>query len=151
MRIIWDDMSIIDDYEKFVNDELHCFQYLAMLKWANGFACKKCGYTKYIEGKQPYSRRCMKCKSEESATAHTLFHNVKFPINKAFFLTINYLKNNKDFSVVKLANQLEIKEITCWKFKNKIEERILQLQRQNPNDQLKFTDILTVNIVSPFI
>ena len=57
-----------------------CYQFLAELKWADGYACKKCGSTAHTKGKQPCSRRCSKCGYDESTTTGTLFHNLKFDI-----------------------------------------------------------------------
>ena len=56
----------------FKSDE-KALQFIAGIKWEGGFTCRKCGNTNFCDGKSPYSRRCTKCKTEESATAHTLF------------------------------------------------------------------------------
>ena len=61
-----------------------CYNYLAELKWEKGYSCKRCQSAKYIKGKQPASRRCSKCGYDESTTSGTLFHKLKFGIDKAF-------------------------------------------------------------------
>src|SRR5665647_3513097 len=82
--------------ELFVSDE-KCMEFLADLKWADGFTCRKCGNTNFCTGKSSYSRRCTKCKSEESAASGTIFHNCKFPIHKAFVIAYNVARERKMF------------------------------------------------------
>ena len=81
----------------FQSDE-KCLEFIAGLKWGEGFECRKCGNLNHCPGKTPYSRRCTKCKSEESATAGTIFHNCKFPISKAFYIAFNVCKGNEEIS-----------------------------------------------------
>lgn len=98
-----------------------CLEYLAAEKWADGFICKKCGHPHYCSGKTPYSRRCTRCKSEESARSHTIFHGCKIDLPEAF--TILYtVCNNPDVSSYKLSEQHDMRQMTCWKFKRKIEQ-----------------------------
>lgn len=106
--------------ELFASDE-KCLEFLADLKWANGFICRKCGNTNFCAGKSPYSRRCTKCKSEESATSGTIFHNCKFPIHKAFIIAYNVCKGKEDVSTYEFARRLALRQMTCWNFKTKIQ------------------------------
>jgi hypothetical protein len=106
--------------ELFVSDE-KCLEFLANLKWSGGFACRKCGNTNSCAGKSPWSRRCTKCKSEESATSGTIFHHCKFAIHKAFFIAYNVCKGNEDISTYEFARRLALRQMTCWNFKTKIQ------------------------------
>ena len=107
----------------FVSDE-KCMEFLADLKWADGFTCRKCGNTNYCTGKSPFSRRCTKCKSEESATSGTIFHNCKFPIHKAFIIAYNVCKGKEDVSTYEFARRLALRQMTCWNFKTKIQSAL---------------------------
>ena len=102
----------------FESDDL-CLEFLANLKWEKGFVCRKCGNTNYCAGKTPYSRRCTKCKSEESATTGTIFHNCKFPVSKAFYIAYSVCKGKEDISTYEFARRLSLRQMTCWKFKTK--------------------------------
>lgn len=99
--------------------EAECLQFLAEQKWASGFVCKKCGHTNYCKGKTPYSRRCTRCKHEESATAHTIFHRCHLSITEAFQM-VYMVCNNPQISSYELSRQLEIRQMTCWKLKSKL-------------------------------
>lgn len=101
--------------------EEQCLSYLAATKWSKGFKCRKCGHTNYCKGKKPFSRRCTRCKTEESATAHTVFHGCKFPLPSAFNL-MYHVCQRPDISSYELSRLLETRQMTCWKFKKKLIE-----------------------------
>lgn len=108
-------------FKRSFSSEEQCLQFLAEHKWAKGFVCRKCGNTNYCKGKKPYSRRCTRCKSEESATAHTAFHACKFPLTAAFDL-LHHVCQKPDISSYELSRILETRQMTCWKFKKKLTE-----------------------------
>ena len=102
-----------------INDEEKCLAFIASEKWRDGFVCRKCGNTNYCSGKKPHSRRCTRCKNEESATAHTIFHGCRIPITSAMELAYLVCKR-PDISTYELARQLETRQMTCWRFKKTI-------------------------------
>jgi len=101
--------------------ELAVLQVLANYKWATGFVCRKCGHDHYCAGKKPYSRRCTKCKTEESATAHTVFHRCRIPLTEAVKLAETVCKQ-PDISTYEISRIFEKRQMTCWKFKTRIME-----------------------------
>ncbi len=109
------------DFESTFSDDLKCLEILASEKWKDGFVCRKCRHRNFCQGKTPFSRRCTRCKHDESATAHTIFHRCKIPLNEAF--KIAYMVCCKpDISSYDLSRILEKRQMTCWKFKKKIAE-----------------------------
>lgn len=98
-----------------------CYAYLAELKWVNGYECRRCSATKYIKGKQPMSRRCSKCGYDESATAFTLFHKLKFDIDKAFGMLYEIATSKKGASSVWLAERFGVQQNTAWLFRQKVQ------------------------------
>jgi two-component system, sensor histidine kinase LadS len=109
--------------EEVLLDEDHCLEFIADEKWRDGFVCKKCGHTNYCAGKKPYSRRCTRCKHEESATAHTIFHGCHLPLTQAFRLAYQVC-HNPAVSTYELARQLDTRQMTCWKLKKRMLECI---------------------------
>ena len=107
--------------ELFQSDE-KCFEFLANLKWGDGFECRKCGNKNFCPGKTVHSRRCTKCKTEESAAAGTIFHNCKFPVSKAFYIAYNVCKGKEDLSTYEFARRLSLRQMTCWKLKSRLME-----------------------------
>jgi hypothetical protein len=128
--------------ELFQSDE-KCFEFLADLKWSRGFECRKCGNTNFCSGKTSHSRRCTKCKTEESAAAGTIFHNCKFPVHKAFYIAYNVCKGKEDLSTYEFARRLALRQMTCWNFKTKIQHAINEMSSLSENEKLSIKKILT--------
>jgi len=126
----------------FQSDE-KCFEFLADLKWSEGFTCRKCGNTNHCPGKTPFSRRCTKCKTEESSTAGTIFHNIKFPISKAFYIAYNVCKGNEDLSTYEFARRLSLRQMTCWNFKTKIQHALQQMDSLTDIERSSIQKILS--------
>ncbi len=122
-----DDLSPEDLNSLFQSDE-RCLEFIATMKWGEGFECRKCGNTNFCIGKTPYSRRCTKCKAEESATAGTIFHNCKFPISKAFYIAFQVCRGNEAISTYEFARRLTLRQMTCWNFKSKISSALSSLE-----------------------
>ena len=128
--------------ELFQSDE-KCLEFLADLKWEDGFVCRKCGNTNYCQGKTHYSRRCTKCKTEESATTGTIFHNCKFPINKAFYIAYNVCKGKEELSTYEFARRLSLRQMTCWNFKTKIKHALQKIDSLTGVEQVSINKILS--------
>ncbi len=100
-----------------------CLQIISDQKWADGYVCRKCGNTNYCKGKTSYSRRCTRCKHEESATSHTIFHRCRIDLTEAF--KIMYMVcHDPAISTYELSRQMELRQMTCWKMKSKLMECI---------------------------
>ncbi len=131
-----------DQLEELLNSDEKCLEFLAELKWAGGFVCRKCGNTNYCSGKTPFSRRCTKCKTEESATTGTIFHNCKFPVSKAFYIAYNVCKGKEDISTYEFARRLSLRQMTCWNFKAKIQQALSQMESLSENEKVSIQKIL---------
>lgn len=119
-----------------------CLEFLADIKWREGFICRKCGNTNYCTGKTPYSRRCTKCKTEESSTAGTIFHNCKFPISKAFYIAYNVCKGKEEISTYEFARRLSLRQMTCWHFKTKIQHALQEMDTLSTTEKSSIQKIL---------
>lgn len=112
-------LSIFEFQARFPDDE-SCYKHLVQLKWQKGFKCTSCGHSKYCAGNSLYSRQCTKCRTIESATSGTLFHKLKFPILKAFYIVYYVSTSKKGISSTELSRKLELRQKTCWLFKQKV-------------------------------
>lgn len=113
------DLSLFDFQAKF-QIEKDCLEYLALAKWAEGFVCKKCSHNHYCKGIKELDRQCSSCNYLESPTAGTLFHKVKFPLVKAFYIVYFISTNKKGITSTELARKLDLKQKVCWLFKRKV-------------------------------
>ena len=110
------------EIKSFDSDEA-CLKLIADQKWADGYTCRNCGNTNYCGGKTPFSRRCTRCKREESATSHTIFHHCRIPLPEAFKIMYKVCKD-PGISSYELSRQMELRQMTCWKLKSKLAECI---------------------------
>ena len=110
----------IFEFQELFPDDKSCTDYLANIKWGNGYVCPKCGNTKSCKGHKEHIRECTKCNYLASPTSGTLFHKVKFPLLKAFYIVYYISTNKKGISSTELSRKLGLRQKTCWLFKQKV-------------------------------
>lgn len=99
------------DFHKRFSDEEACYEYLARAKWADdSYTCKKCGYDKYCKGKKPHSRRCLRCKYDESPTAGTVFDKLKFSLHIALHIVFKVCARKKGLSTMELSKEFGLRQ-----------------------------------------
>jgi hypothetical protein len=135
----------IQEFNNLYPDDNSCHKYLSFLKWDEEYKCKKCGNDKFFWGKAPFSRRCTKCGYEESVTAHTIFHNMRIPIQKAFMIVFLVYSSNEKISSTELSKVVSIRQKTCWDYKKLISERILEKKKKLKTDKLGGWDKLILD------
>ena len=64
------------EFQAMFPDGDKCKEYLAGLKWAQGYICIKCGHEKYCAGNGLFDRQYTSCNYVESPTAGTLLQQV---------------------------------------------------------------------------
>lgn len=125
-------LNIIEFSERFSTSDA-CSRYLSEIKWENGYRCGKCDHTHFYEIKRVGSRQCVHCKYAECATARTLFHKVKFPLRKAFYIAFMVVTNKKGISSYELSRKLGLRQKTCWSFRQKV----IQAMKSGDNNPLE--------------
>ena len=134
-------LSIFEFQQRFADGNA-CFEYLALLKWKDGYCCKKCGCSSFTKGYQPFARRCAFCRYDESATAHTIFHNLKFSIQKAFYAVFRYCKK-KGISSYELAKETGISQPTAWLFHCKLQQAFASSSKNPLTGQVHIDEFVT--------
>ena len=110
-------------FNRQFKEDNDCYKYLASIKWEDeSFCCKKCGNDTYCKGKKPFSRRCIKCRYDESPTSRTMFDKCKFSILIAFHIVFKISTKKKGMSSNELSKEFELRQMTCWEFKWKIQQ-----------------------------
>lgn len=110
-----------DEFKAAYPTDESCYSFLVDLKWNLSFKCKKCENELYFELPKQFSRRCTKCNYIESATAHTIFHHLRFPIVKAFYIVF-LVYTRKGITIDELSKMIDLRAGTCHTFKQKITE-----------------------------
>ncbi|HEX8547656.1 MAG TPA: hypothetical protein VF691_11885, partial [Cytophagaceae bacterium] len=110
------------EFQKTFPDDQACYEYLAKLKWKpqDVIKCRRCGFEQYTMLPN-HTIRCNKCSYIESVTNGTLFHHLKFSLQKAFYITyLTCLGSKEASSVAKIAKELGMRAATVWTFKRKV-------------------------------
>lgn len=129
-----------EDFIKLFPDTISCKVFLRDLKESNTLKCKKCGNSEYIQSDK-FDRKCAKCKYPESVTANTLFHKVKFPLEKAFYIMYVTVYSKQKFTLDQLSKDIDLRKNTCWSFKKKVEEKVIVLEEQGVKD-ISFAELI---------
>ena len=112
--------NFLDFSLRFKTDK-DCKSYLSEIKWKDGFVCRKCEHTG-SQIRQDFSRTCNKCSDTESATADTLFHKMKFGLQKAFFMCFEMTTSSKGLSATQMGIRYGVTEKTARLFMHKVRE-----------------------------
>ncbi|MFT6868450.1 MAG: hypothetical protein ACJA08_003304, partial [Cyclobacteriaceae bacterium] len=110
------------EFQNIFSGEDELLEILSEFKWGDGFECSKCTNRSFSQGMVAYSRRCTKCGYQESPTTNTLFHNIKFPLEKAFYMFYEAMNKNQ-YSLTELSEMLVLRKSTVWSFKKKIDAK----------------------------
>ncbi|MCM4158268.1 IS1595 family transposase, partial [Gramella sp. AN32] len=133
--------SILNFIKELPNDDA-CKAYLAKIKWQDGFTCMKCGHQKGCE-KAGHKYQCYVCQHVESSTANTLFHKVKFGLQKAFCVVFEMSTSSKSVSSIQMGKRFDIRQGTAWYFMQKVRKAMKSSQRY-PLSELIHVDEFTV-------
>lgn len=115
-------------FKETFSSQDECLEILAKAKWAEGYICRHCGNDKYCQGRTSFSRRCTRCKRDESATAHTIFHHCRIELPRAF--EIAYMVcGTPGMPASEISQVMETRHMTCLQFK----KRILQCLESDGN------------------
>lgn len=128
---IFKGQNLIEFAECFKTDE-DCKEYLSILKWEEGYICRKCGHKK-SQVRKDFSRTCNICSDTESSTANTLFHKVKFGLRKAFFICFEMSTTTKSLSAMQMSVRYGVQENTARLFMHKVREAM----KSNGNNPIK--------------
>jgi hypothetical protein len=116
------------EFSQLYPDKDACLRYLADLKWQQGYHCRKCNHEKSCEAREPFARRCTRCRYVESATTGTLLQKCKFPIVKALYAVFLLHAHRGRYAPAELARVLELRPATSWAFAQKV---LAALQRRS--------------------
>jgi len=72
------------------------------------------------KAKLKYDRQCIRCNRTVYPTSQTLFHKLKFPILKAFYIVYYVSICKKGFSSTELSRKLGLRQKTCLTLKRKV-------------------------------
>jgi hypothetical protein len=123
-------VKTLDFVDQFKSDN-DCLEYISNIKWADGYSCKKCKNTTFCVGKKAFSRRCIKCRYDESPTVGTGFDKCKFSLLTAFHIIFKISTKKKGMSTLEISNEFGLRQKTCWDFKWKLQQ-VMKSSKKHP-------------------
>jgi len=97
-----------------------CFDYIAAIRWPDGFVCPNCGNKKFWKSRQN-QRICTHCKKKTSVLAGTLLQDTKLPLNLWFQMVWWFVGPKNGASALALMQNFGIGSYeTAWRLLTKL-------------------------------
>ncbi len=118
------------EFEHRFATEQACRDYLAKMKWPEGFVCRKCEHTKYwISARHLYI--CSRCESPHSLTADTVMHASKKPLTYWFKAMWWFTTRKSGVNAVNLKDLLGFGSYqTAWTWLHKLRRCTIRKGRE---------------------
>lgn len=114
------------EFERMFATEKACRDYLARLRWPEGFRCPACGHGKaWVTGRGLH--HCEKCGHQTSVTAGTIFQDTYKPL-RVWFRTMWHMTSDKSgVSAVSLQRSLGLGSYkTAWTWLHKLRRAMVR-------------------------
>ncbi len=109
-------MELIDKFAK----QSECIDYIASIRWKNGFICHSCGSKDFWRSKKSI-RICSNCRVQTRVLAGTLFQDTKLPLNLWFQMIWWFMGPKSGISALALKQNFGIGSYrTAWKILSKL-------------------------------
>ncbi len=129
-------------------DDQACLDYLAGLRWPDGFICPGCGWRLFWRtGKGQWM--CQDCERKTTVTAGTIFHRTRTPLS-AWFAAIWFLTSQKNgMSALGLQRVLRFGSYeTAWAWMHKLRRAMVRPERDRLSGIVELDETM-VGGVSP--
>ncbi|MFC3414200.1 7TM diverse intracellular signaling domain-containing protein [Algoriphagus hitonicola] len=121
-----------EEFKVIFPDATACYRYLEEIKWSEGFTCKSCGQSKEAKAPKLFHRRCGSCGHIESPTAGTIFHGIRIPLEKAFYLVYLVVSEQDQMTLEQLSHLLDLRVNAISNFKIKVRTAKISLGKTSP-------------------
>lgn len=118
------------EFDKRFGSEQACRDYLAKMKWPDGFHCRNCGHQQYwISAKGLYI--CIRCESPNSLTAGTVMHGTKKPLTFWFKAMWWFTTRKSGVNAINLKDLLGLGSYqTAWLWLHKLRRCTIRQGRE---------------------
>jgi hypothetical protein len=113
--------SSLINFQQRSSTEYSCIEYLAKLRWPNGYKCQKCGCENAYQIKVKHRVfQCSECRFQESVTAETLVLRTRTPLVKWFWAAYLLSHDKRGISAKQLSRELDLHSATAWTMLHKL-------------------------------
>lgn len=96
------------EWQQRFGNEAACIDYLARLRWPDGFRCPKCNHDHGYRLSTRGLYECASCHRQTSVTAGTMFHSTNLPLTKWFSAIYLDSTQNGGLSALGLAKSIGV-------------------------------------------
>lgn len=120
------ELSLLEFQKRFPT-ESSCWDYTAKMRWPKGMECVSCHGKKTGFIKTRRLLECRSCGRQTSATAGTIFHKSRMPLQKWFWAIFLMATSSKGVSMRNLQKHLRIKSYRAvWLMGHKIRRAMIE-------------------------
>ena len=126
-------------------DDAACLNYLASLRWPDGFVCPACGSNRYW--RTATARwMCADCDRQTSVTAGTVFHRTRTPLS-TWFAAVWFLTSQKNgVSALGLQRVLGFGSYeTAWAWLHKLRRAMVRPERDQLSGVVELDEVFIGN------
>lgn len=132
--------SIVGFMKHFDTDE-KCLQYLANIKWSDGWTCSRCGHNEYTFITTRKLIRCRNCNYDESFIANTVMRKTRKPLPYWFWAIYMIATQKTGISGMELYRQLDFGTYrTAWTWLHKIRMAMVNPDRTQLSGEVEIDE-----------
>src|SRR6478609_5459814 len=133
------------ELQEWFPDDQACLQYLAKLRWPDGFVCPACSATRAWQTAKA-RWMCAACGRQTSVTAGTIFHRIRTPLS-TWFAAIWFLTSQKNgMSALGLQRVLGFGTYeTAWAWLQKLRRAMVRPDRDLLSGVVELDEVFVGN------
>jgi transposase-like protein len=114
------------EFEARFSTEAACWDYLALLRWPDGFTCPRCGgFEAWLTTRGLW--HCRRCGRQTSATCGTLFHRTRKPLSLWFRAMWHITSQKYGANALGLQRVLDLGSYrTAWQWLHKLRQAMVR-------------------------
>ncbi len=121
----------LPEFQRHFSDEAACLEYLAAIRWPEGFICAACGGTACYSYPTRKAMVCKACRRHVRLTAGTIMHRSKLPLSTWFYAAFLASTLTPGMSAVQLQRQLGLNRYeTAFQLLHKIRAAMVAPERE---------------------
>lgn len=131
------------NFEEFINrfqTEEDCFDYIAQIRWPNGFVCARCQYSKSWRTSRNLLH-CSNCGHQTSITAGTVFQDTRKPLRLWFHVMWWVVSQKTGASAKNLKDNMGFRSYkTAWSWLQKLRRIMIRPGRERLRGRVEVDD-----------
>jgi len=122
--------------------ERACFQFVVDSRWPDGFRCPKCGHASAYERSESLLLECAKCRTLVSATAGTVMHGTRLPLDSWLLAAWLLVTDKRGISAKYLERTLGVSYETAYQMLHRLRAAMVNPDRERLDGRIEVDETL---------